>query len=278
MQKNKWCVVQDGERGIAAVLLVAGKWYCQRCGNNDQTRFYQYFCESCQADCWYCRDCVSFGMMTTCQEIYVNQEKFSMPAVTYQWSGVLSEQQQHASERVQQLFQQRINSMVYAVCGAGKTEMMFETIYDALQHNCRVCWATPRADVVKELKPRLQQAFQGIEIVAHYQNSPDSHRDSPLVVATTNQLIRYYEAFDWIIIDEVDAFPYTIDEKLKRFVQRALSPNGSITYLTATPSIRLQKEFDSQTLIQLPARYHRRPLPVPSIKLLGTSKSIFSFP
>lgn len=279
--RQRWQVGQasDGVM-IPAIVNNDAQWSCQRCGNEDQTQFYQYYCETCQKACWYCRECVSFGRMTTCTFIGIDEQPFQVDSPTFAWEGTLSEQQQFASDEVRSWLEQGVKGMVYAVCGAGKTEMMFAGIYQALQAGKRVCWATPRSDVVKELFPRLQQVFPQTPIAAHYQGSELASIDAPLVVATTHQLVRYAQAFDWIIIDEVDAFPYTVDTKLTRFVQRALTARGQLVYLTATPSLQLQKEFQQANHAQviLPARYHRRPLPVPKIQLWGPSTFILKMP
>ncbi|MGL6228475.1 MAG: DEAD/DEAH box helicase [Culicoidibacterales bacterium] len=275
MKRQRWKTTEK-EQSLQAVIGQRGNFYCQRCGNSEQRLFYQYDCEACQKKCWYCRECVSFGMMTTCTMIEVDQSEFECEKLTTVWSGQLSKQQAEASSLVQQWICNQQTGMIYAVCGAGKTEMMFAGIATALKNNQRVCWATPRSDVVKELHPRLESAFPGISIASHYQNSEFGKIDAQLVVATTHQLVRYYQAFECIIIDEVDAFPYTVDKKLTRFAQRACKPNGNFIYLTATPSKQLRKTLvkQNQPIFQLPGRYHRRPLPVPQVKFWGSSIKI----
>lgn len=275
MKRQKWICCTENE-GVIAVQKHHGRWQCLRCGNQEQRLFYRYDCENCQHTCCYCRACVSFGMMTTCTNIKVDKQEFSLQAVEYGWQGKLSQQQQEASQAVKGWIETGITGMVYAVCGAGKTEMMFEGIAQALRVGKRVCWATPRTDVVKELQPRLVQAFPNTVIASHYQNSMDGAVDAQLVLATTHQLIRYYQAFDCIIIDEVDAFPYTADQKLARFATRAAVANGHFIYLTATPSYQLRQEFHrkGQPIWQLPGRYHQRALPVPQYRLWGASQKI----
>lgn len=275
MKRQKWrrCGINDG---VIAVQQQQQKWQCLRCGNQEQRLFYQYDCQNCHQQCWYCRSCVSFGMMTTCTAIIIDDEEFPLQPVEYAWHGQLSPAQQAASQAVAQWIEQQQTGMVYAVCGAGKTEMMFAGIAQALRGGKRVCWATPRTDVVKELQPRLAQAFPQTVIAAHYQNSPDGQVDAQLVLATTHQLVRYYQAFDCIIIDEVDAFPYTIDQKLARFAERAMTIGGNFIYLTATPSHELRRKLAKrrEPIWQIPGRYHRRSLPVPHYYFWGTSQTI----
>jgi competence protein ComFA len=188
-----------------------------------------------------------------------------------QWSGTLSDGQQTASNSVTEAIQQASNLLVWAVCGAGKTEVLFKGIEQALEKGGRVCIATPRTDVVLELTPRLQAAFPTIEVASLYGGSEDRHKYAPLTIATTHQLLRFYQAFDTMIVDEVDAFPYSVDETLQHAVQQARKPGSSLIFLTATPSQKWQRECRSgkRNFVTIPARYHRQPLPVPTFVWCG---------
>ena len=64
----------------------------------------------------------------------------------------------------------------------------------------------------------------------------------PLTIATTHQLLRFYQAFDVLIVDEVDAFPYSADQSLQYAVEQARKIPSSIIHLTATPNEKWQKE------------------------------------
>lgn len=167
--------------------------------------------------------------------------------------------------------QQRQDLLLWAVCGAGKTEVLFAGIEQAMSAQKRVCIATPRTDVVIELTPRLQAAFPQINIASLYGGSEDKHEFSPLTIATTHQLFRFYEAFDVVILDEVDAFPYTADTTLQIAVQQARKPQSAMIYLTATPSEKWQRECrqGKRNFVTIPARYHRHPLPVPKFVWCG---------
>ncbi|GAA3319549.1 hypothetical protein GCM10020331_026880 [Ectobacillus funiculus] len=141
--------------------------------------------------------------------------------VRFVWKGVLSDGQRIASEAVLHAIEHKEECLIWAVCGAGKTEMLFAGIYASLARGERVCIATPRTDVVLELEPRLRQVFTNIPIAALYGGSSDRHTQAPLTIATTHQLLRYFHAFDTIIIDEVDAFPYSADASLQYAVENA---------------------------------------------------------
>lgn len=187
------------------------------------------------------------------------------------WTGTLSDGQQHASVQVIDSIEQRKELLVWAVCGAGKTEILFAGIEQALKQGMRVCIATPRTDVVLELTPRLQSAFPAITVASLYGGTPDRHLHAPLTISTTHQLLRFYHAFEVVILDEVDAFPYSVDETLQYAVKQARKPGSALIYLTATPSQKWQRECRAgkRPFVTIPARFHRHPLPVPEFVWCG---------
>ena len=74
-----------------------------------------------------------------------------------------------------------------------------------------------------------------------------------------------------MIVDEVDAFPYSIDSTLQYAVQQSRKLESSLIYLTATPKKRWQKEcrLGKRNYVTIPARFHRHPLPVPQFVWSG---------
>lgn len=152
--------------------------------------------------------------------------------------------------------------------------MLFPGITEALICGKRVCLATPRADVVKELYPRLQQAFRAVTIQALYGGSLDKAGTAQLIVTTTHQLLRYQEAFDVIIIDEIDAFPFHADPSLPYAANRAKKSESTTVYLTATPRSKQRKRIQRKQLphVFVPLRFHGKPLPVPKAKMCFSLK------
>jgi competence protein ComFA len=101
------------------------------------------------------------------------------------------------------------------VTGAGKTEITFPLLEAALAAGGRALIATPRRDVVLELAPRLAKAFPADTPAVLYGGSEDRWSASNITLATTHQLMRFHQAFDLVIIDELDALPYiTINTRL----------------------------------------------------------------
>jgi competence protein ComFA len=114
-------------------------------------------------------------------------------------------------------------------------------------------------------------------VSALYGGSQDRDVFSPLVISTTHQLMRFEKAFDAVIVDEVDAFPYSLDRSLHRAVQKSAKKRAARIYLTATPSKRWQDEcrLGKRQFVKIPARFHRRPLPVPELVWCGNWRKSF---
>lgn len=255
------------------VIFDGKRLYCCRCGNKDAVFFASFHCARCKKKCWYCRKCIMMGRVSQCTPLIIwtgPTPNFSCQK-SLKWQGTLSPSQKEASIKIKEAVREKKELLVWAVCGAGKTEMLFEGIEEAMQSGKRTAIATPRTDVVLELTPRFQQVFPDIPIASLYGGSEDRHRYSPLVIATTHQLLRFHEAFDCLIIDEVDAFPYSADEMLQTAAELARKKNGSLIFLTATPKEVWQAECyrGKRNCVILPARFHRYPLPIPSFVWCG---------
>ncbi|MCL6574079.1 MAG: DEAD/DEAH box helicase [Bacillus sp. (in: Bacteria)] len=255
---------------------------CTRCGNKDPKWFSAFPCSRCLESCHYCRQCIMMGRISECTPLIgwngpMPESKLKMvpdtiiPTKLMAWQGELSQGQLLASSRVVDAIQHNSDHLVWAVCGAGKTEVLFSGIESALLAQKRICIATPRSDVVLELTPRLKSAFPEIVVASLYGGSEDRHLFAPLTIATTHQLLRFYQAFDTIILDEVDAFPYTVEESLQHAAIQARKPTSAMIYLTATPNEKWQRECRTgkRAFTTIPARFHRYPLPVPEFKWCG---------
>ncbi|TFB24490.1 DEAD/DEAH box helicase [Filobacillus milosensis] len=185
-----------------------------------------------------------------------------------QWKGELTPLQQKASDAIIDTIERKSRLLINAVCGAGKTEMLYEGIEAAIAQGLKICIATPRTDVVRELAPRLRRDFPRIQSAALYGDSTELDHGAHLVIATTHQLLRYRQAFDVIIVDEVDAFPYHKDKSLPQAVKRAAKPEHAMIYLTATPrtDLKIKSALHLIQTVSIPMRFHGHPLPVPTFK------------
>lgn len=155
--------------------------------------------------------------------------------------------------------------LLWAVTGAGKTEMIFPLLGYVLERGGKVLVATPRRDVVLELAPRLAKAFPNEKMAVLYGGSSQRWEEGRLFLSTTHQLLRFSHAFDLVVIDELDAFPYHNDPMLAFAAETSCKVEGRFIYLSATPPANLQREVRTGRLphAKVPARFHGHPLPVP---------------
>lgn len=257
---------------IPAIENQKGSVKCIRCGNTSKYYFSEYPCGICQQKHLYCRNCIQMGRISECKPLYrwngaeVHWPKHSNPLT---WEGKLTPAQSNAAAQLEKAVIEKLPAcLCWAVCGAGKSEMLFPAITVALKQGKRIALASPRVDVIRELFPRLEQAFQDVTIEALYGGSEHKAGKSQLILATTHQLMRYYQAFDVLIIDEVDAFPFYLDKSLMYAAKQAAKKQSTTLYLTATPhkNFRLQMKLGKLPHVFVPLRYHGHLLPVPKLK------------
>lgn len=213
---------------------------------------------------FYCPHCLNLGRVSTLTKFYHAEEsnQFCPPSDVLAWHGQLSYLQSRVAAEVQQSMARHEHRLLWAVTGAGKTEMIFPTVAQALKQKERVGIASPRVDVCLELYPRFSQAFRvPIALLHGRSHEPYSYRQ--LTICTTHQLLRFYHAFDLLIVDEVDAFPYASNQVLLSATQQALKVDGGLLMMTATPGTTLFNEVKSGRLkvSYLPLRYHGHLLP-----------------
>ena len=248
-----------------------GKIVCNRCGNQNVEEFAVGPCIICQKNCHYCLRCLNMGKVKECCVLVAIEEKtpaFSPHSVQLYYKHQMSKEQEKLSQELVKVTDKE--HLVWAVTGAGKTEMIFELMKSVLEEGGRVGLVAPRIDVCNELAPRIKEAFPLEEVTVLHGLTDESYKRTPITIATTHQMLRFYHAFDVLMIDEVDAFPYSNSDMLQFAVHRAVKPTGRLVFMTATPSklelYKIQHHQLSYSL--LPARFHRHPLVVPLFKEL----------
>ncbi|KFN04430.1 DNA/RNA helicase [Bacillus clarus] len=263
---------------VKGVAKKSSKYICQRCGNIEQRLFASFLCKRCNEVCAYCRKCITMGRVSECTILVrgLSEIKGECTSNPLNWKGELSPGQNIAACGVVEAIKKKESFFIWAVCGAGKTEMLFYGIEEALRKGERVCIATPRTDVVLELAPRLQSVFPNILVAALYGGSLNREKEASLIISTTHQLLRYYRAFDVMILDEIDAFPYAADKMLHYAVEQATKKKAARIYLTATPEEKWKRNLQSgkQKGVIISGRYHRHPLPVPTFRWCGNWKKL----
>ncbi|HFU4450238.1 TPA: DEAD/DEAH box helicase [Streptococcus suis] len=246
------------EREKAEKLFsVTDKNACFRCGTTFEEE------NKLPNDAYYCRACLLLGRVRSDEELYHFPQKDFPVNSCLIWKGKLTDWQQMISDGLVENVGKRQATLVHAVTGAGKTEMIYHTVASVIDKGGAVCLASPRIDVCIELYKRLQNDFSVPISLLHGESEP--YFRTPLVVATTHQLLKFYQAFDLVLIDEVDAFPYADNPMLYRAADNAVKEDGVQVFLTATSTDELDKKVKTGKLkrLSLPRRFHGNPLVVP---------------
>lgn len=259
-------VKQSGIQELPTIRIDAGNIRCYRCNHVTAKSL-----GALPQGEFYCPHCINLGRVSTLNKFYhvpePNQFTVTEPVLT--WKGKLSPLQQQASEKISRGMADHVQQLLWAVTGAGKTEMMFAGIAAAIERGERIGIASPRVDVCLELFPRLKAAFANCDIALLHGRQELPYHYAQLTICTTHQLLRFYHAFDNLIIDEVDAFPYAANASLLYATKQAIKENGGCLYLTATPGDALLREIKSKRLVvnYLPLRYHGHLLPQIKVRL-----------
>ncbi|MBR4164399.1 MAG: DEAD/DEAH box helicase family protein [Solobacterium sp.] len=232
---------------------------CKRCLNTDKQYFYK------GSNGWYCRKCISFGRAMLAEDMTpVSLQPIHEESEEYRLQYPLTDAQKEMTEKCASLIQNRQDVLLNCVCGAGKTELVTLSISQMLKEKKKVCFAIPRRQVVLELRERLSRYFPKAKVTGVC-GGYTSQTDGDLIICTTHQLYRYYQAFDLLILDEPDAFPFRGNDVLHGIAKT--SCKGNLIYLTATPDEEMMKRVKEGTLImlELKERPHGKPLPVPQV-------------
>ena len=225
---------------------------CPICGNSDKKSI------GYRKGKPYCRRCLSFrGEEAKEYPTYPQKISFSLG---YE----LSDEQKLLSKQLIENYKNGTNSLVYAVCGSGKTEIVLGVIKYALQCGDKVGFAIPRRDVVIELSDRISGIFNKNTITCVYGGHVDNLY-ADIVMLTSHQLYRYTNYFDLLIMDEIDAFPFNGNDVLEAFFEKSCKKNYIL--MSATPSGKIKKKFSEEgfSILELFTRFHNNPLPVPKI-------------
>lgn len=239
------------------------RFICPRCGESSP-KYIGY-----KNDAPYCRRCIRFkGELAPLREVRPLDNALK---IDYK----LTRDQKRISTRVIKNYIEGKSTLIKAVCGAGKTELVYGVISYAISRGQTVGFAIPRRDVVVELHERLLQAFPKNRVVAVY-GGHHNFLDGDIVVLTTHQIYRYENYFDLLIMDEVDAFPFVGDPMLFQLSDNSVKQ--SLVMMSATPEDSLIRLFSepNHEILELNTRYHGHGLPVPSIELhVGYFKELY---
>lgn len=250
-------------KGLTEVSAITNN-HCNRCGGTVYAQL--------PNKKRYCRECIGIGRIVEGDYLMRYQGETSFPKIKnggLTWQGQLTTRQHEIACNLVQNFLNRNDTLIHAVTGAGKTEMLFPLIAKCLSQGKRCCLATPRIDVVNELFPRFQKAFSELKIGKYHGREFKKPHAEQLTICTTHQLLKFYQAFELLVIDEADSFPYVKDRQLHFAAKKAVKNSGMRVYLTATPTSDLLTEAKEGKIkiLRLNRRFHGGLLPVPKEQL-----------
>lgn len=231
---------------------------CKRCGNKDPSYFYK------GAKGYYCRKCIKFSRALLEEDIAPMDYEISQNVEEYELKYDLTNSQKRASKQCVEALKTG-DVLLECVCGAGKTEIVIESISEYLSRGLKVAYAIARKEVVIELLARFKGIFKNAKVIGVY-GGHHNELIGDLIVCTTHQLFRYYNTFDLLILDEVDAFPLKGNKTLMNISLN--SCKGKIIFSTATVDNDLQnilKQRNYKT-INLYTRPSGKPLIIPKVR------------
>jgi len=222
----------------------------------------------------HCLDCYEYGEINEEMVIYRSvrtlKDRKHIVDVDYE----LTDKQLLGSDFLIRCFEQKKSSFLQAVCGAGKTEMTYQVILNALIAKQKVCFVLPRVEVLKELAKRFLKHFPNTIIATLYEGHKN-YEEASLLLSTPQQLIYFYREFDLMVVDEVDAFPYENNVFLQRLAQKSLKLSGITIYMSATVTEEMKYLIDNQKIeyYLIPSRYHMKAMNIPKFVRIKNGKN-----
>lgn len=248
-------VYRQGKHTIQAVDKV-----CHRClGHNLSVSENEHvYCEECSTN----RVMADFLFLNRIER----QRQFKKHRLKLPFT--LSPPQVLGQAFIEKCYKDGDQGFLHAVCGAGKTEMSLSTILKALNEGKSIAFIIPRVEIIKQLIKRFRGYFPKTNICGLFQNQ-GFDESADIYISTPQQLIRFYDEFDLMFIDEADAFPIYQNDYLNRLVEKARKKEGVMIYISATRPAqyvdKIEKGLFKYCLI--PERYHQKDLIVPVFKM-----------
>ncbi len=229
------------------------KNYCIRCGSEFEKGI--------------CSKCMEFGVITSKTKLYRLPLKYPFIKQNYRVQNVeLTDLQKQANDYIMDKINSDKDILIWAVCGAGKTEITFNVIARYLNRQQYIAFVIPRRDLLLEIAERLESQFSEA-VVGVISSDVKRNLTAQIYVLTPNQLMRFKDCFSLIICDEVDAFPFEEDPRFKYAVKTAQTKQAKVIYLTSTPSEEfLRKDLNTFIIYR---RWHGYLLPVPKLKYVN---------
>ena len=233
---------------------------CPRCLNTDPTYFYK------GSKGYYCRRCIGFKRVLIEEILAPKEYPIQSNGGEYSLDYELTVKQKEISHECLKLSMDS-DVLLYCVTGAGKTELVIESISWYLKNQKRVAYAISRREVVLELYERFKKIFKTSKVIRVCEGYTDEVYGD-LIVCTTHQLYRYPKTFDLLILDEVDAFPFKGNEILENIALNSVK--GHIIYSTATLDDNTRRLMNKRHLevLSLYRRPHNHDLVIPKVRYM----------
>lgn len=240
------------------------KLICHRCNNRTRKMFYTFESAVTAEDVTYCLNCINLGRVDSATPLRAVETVRFIEPCDYHLDFELSDVQKQASSRIVEAVHLKQHILLHAVTGAGKTEMTFEGIKTARNQGKNVAFVSPRIDVVKEVYLRLTGAFKDVRIDLMYAGVKVEFEHT-FTVCTVHQLYNHVSHFDVIIVDEYDAFPLQGEPLLLGAIDRAMTEDGMVVIMTATPTRAMMNYVGKKNMVTIARRYHGHDLAVPEV-------------
>ncbi|HPD99635.1 MAG TPA: helicase-related protein [Bacillota bacterium] len=212
----------------------------------------------------YCLDCYTFKEINSSHYLIRRMRTFKKVVHELELGFELSESQNRGSNFLLMNFTEGKDSFLHAVCGAGKTEMVLKVILEALNKNLSVAFVIPRVEIIKQVYIRISLYLPNTK-VSYLYGGANLDESFHLLVTTPQQLIKFYQEFDLLIIDEIDAFPFVDNPFLERLIDKAKKDKARFIYMSATLSKKYEQKIEKKELEYhlIPRRFHKKDLCVP---------------
>ncbi len=215
----------------------------------------------------YCEECYNYKRINETMYLERKPRKRQIKNHKLVLPFELSQTQLNGEKFINSCYISKTKGFLHAVCGAGKTEMCLKTIFQALQNYDSICFVIPRVEIIKQVYLRFIEYFPKTKIFALYKNQ-GFNETADIYLSTPQQLIRFYNEFDLVIVDEIDAYPFANNAFLQRLIKKAKKPTSALIYISATINKQYKKLIKNKKIkyLLIPKRYHNYDLVIPEFK------------
>ena len=212
----------------------------------------------------HCLDCYSYKEITSDKYLFRKMRYIEEKQHKLVLNFDLTNEQIKGSDFLVNCYIRRKNAFLQAVCGAGKTEMTLELIHYALLEEKVIAFVIPRVEIIKQVSLRMQEYFPKTTISSLYGGS-SLLPNSPFIITTPQQLIKFYQEFDLMIIDEVDAFPFVDNPFLERLIKKSAKKDAMMIYMSATITEKYKQLIENKKIEYhlISRRFHKKDLTLP---------------